>query len=480
MNICSVLKDAALSCGDKTAVVEGEEQLTYSGLWDCVKNLGEGLRRIGIKENDRVALILPTSKDFLLSFFALMKINAVAIPFEPVFTTGEYKKMFRECKPKAVITSSYIILKILGFEEYLIKGRKIIISDSDPWIKKKYKGSCNFKELMSQKGSGDMDMEGENIASINYTYRGFGYPVGAMLSHSNYYYGARALDNVAIDAKSFLSVLPMAHIFCLIAGAVAPVFRKAMIVILKSHSAREIYKKISHYKIDLMIGVPTLYIYLMKVFRKDRHDVSSLKYPISGGNFMNEETQREIKNTMGLRILQGYGLTEALIVSANSESANKPPSVGLAGKGVEVKIYDNENKKECETKAGGEIIIKGPTVMKSFYKKEKESRQVLRDGWLHTGDYGHIDGEGYLYFDGLKKNIAKVGGESIDLREIEEVLHSHPCIRDVNLRAGDDELWGQKIIANVDLGKDMTKDEIETYCRGRLASFKVPKVINIS
>lgn len=480
MNLASSLYQISKSMGDKISIIEDEKEISYKELWERIDKLGDAFLKLGIKEGDKVAIILANCKEFIFVFFAILKINAIAIPIEPVFTTYEYKEMFDESSPCAIITSSYIITKVLGYEKSLLESRKLIIVDIDPWIKEKYPDSLDFEDLYKMGESSknpQIPCKDNQIASINYTYRGYGYPVGAVLSHENYFYCVNGWSETISDNRIFLLILPMAHVFALISAVIAPLLQGSAVIIMRSYAAREIFKAIDKYKVDYMIGVPTLYLYLMKVYDKSKYDISSLKYSISGGSFLPHKIHSLIEHKMGIKIFQGYGLTEGLIVSCNPKLKNKPGSLGLPGNGIKVKIVTENGKEERRIGAKGEIVISGPTVMRGFYKREKETKDVLRDGWLYTGDYGSLDEDGYLYFEGLKKNIAKVGGHSVDLKEIEKVLVSHPCISNVKVYTKKDELWGEIITAEIFLGKKISEDKINKFCSDRLGVYKMPKEI---
>lgn len=480
MNLAYRLYQVSNKIKDEIALIEDGQKISYAELWKKIDRFGDGLLESGIKEGDNVVIILPSSAAFIISFFALLKINAIAVPLEPIFTTDEYKEMFAESSPKALITSSYITVKVLGYEKSLLEEKMVIITDTDPWVKEKYPGSLNFEDIYKLGKSGKaarMDSAENQIASINYTYRGYGYPVGAVLTHENYLSCVNGFSNYITDNRVFLSILPVAHIFALICGAVVPLLHGATNVIVKSNSARQIFRTIAEYQVDYMIGVPTLYLYLMKSYDKTKYDLSSLNYCISGGNSLPCELHKQIEQTMGIKIFQGYGLTEGLIISCNPKSKNKPGSLGLSGNGIQVKIV-NESGEDVGIDKKGEILIKGANVMAGFYKRETETEEVLKHGWLYTGDYGKIDNEGYLYFEGLKKNIAKVGGHSVDLLEIEKVLLTHPCISKVKAYTEADELWGERVGVKLTLGKSITREEVNAFCSGKFCTYKIPKIIN--
>ena len=304
-----------------------------------------------------------------------------------------------------------------------------------------------------------------------------------MLTHGNYIYGAAGYIRLVAPSldQRFLLVMPISHIFTLIGCVIVPLLRGSTIVIMKKLIPNRIFKAIEQYKIDFLVSVPTVYQVLLSNYDGERYDISSLKYGISGGSAMGLELYRELKEKMGFEVLQGYGLTETLPISCNPKSKIKPDSVGIIGRGAILKIVDENG---CEKSIGesGEILIGGVSVMKGYFRRAKETGEVLIDGFVRTGDYGSLDKEGYLYFEKAVKKISKVGGDTVDLKEVEDVLLSHPDIMDAKLITKSDNLWGEIIEAEVGLdhNKDVSEKEIMSFCRERLASYKIPRRVRIN
>ncbi|MFC2091451.1 class I adenylate-forming enzyme family protein [Elusimicrobiota bacterium] len=518
MNIVNDIYKVARKIPDKICIIQSGNKISYSELLNRIDNLETILLRMGIREKDKVALILPNSLDLIVSFLCILKINAIAVPLEPIYVLREYQETFSECNPKLLITTSAILMKSLVYDAVLLENKKILIADKCKFTEKSASGNPNFSnvkirnigyntsldELLGQPSnktnapalsidhnlsysdipeSSEYDKEiisdDDHIASINYTYRGFGYHVGALLTHENYLAGAEALTNIGKNAKTFFSLVPMAHIYGLIAGIIIPLLRGIETVIITSLSPRSIFKTIENTGIEFLISVPQLYTYLMQHFEKDKYDISSLKYCISGGSFLSAQTHEQIEQTLGIDLYQGYGLTEGLIVSCNRTEDNKPGTLGLPAQGISIKIADN-NFNDLGVNKKGQILIHGPTVMKGYFRKEYETNQVLKHGWLCTGDYGHFDEQGYLYYDGLKKPIANISGHCADLKEIERILLMHPHIIEAKAHTQDDELLGHRISVEVTTDKETAEHEIREFCYSRISCYKMPKNIIIS
>ncbi|MFH1507078.1 MAG: AMP-binding protein, partial [Candidatus Omnitrophota bacterium] len=441
-----------------------------SQLWENIERLAKGFLKIGIKENDKVVIILPNCKEFIYSFYSLARINAISVPLNTYLTSYELDKMFKDCDPKVIITTYELYKKRIA----TILSKNILIIFKDELSEPGEDGIFELGDLLAKGRTGKLPRFGANnnqIATINYTYRGLGEPLGAMLTHGNYHHGAIGylrLTKVATTQRVLL-ITPMSHIFTLVSCVIVPLLRGATVVIMKTFIPSHIFKAIEEHRIDFLIAVPTIYISLLKNYEKGRFNISSLKYGITGGSYLSEDMHREIKENMGVELLQGYGLTETMPITCNPRLKNKTGSLGIPGHEVKVKIID------------GEILVGGPTVMKGYYNKNGENKKYLKDGWFYTGDRGYIDEEGYIYFKGLKKDIIKVGGNNVDLNEVKDVLNLFPGAEKVRLDIVEDELWGHRIHAEISVSskKEITEKEVKAFCGKRIALYKIPKKILI-
>lgn len=480
MNLGTSLHWVSTKMKGKVSLIEGNVEISYFELWKSIETLAKAFLKIGIKENDKVAIILPNCKEFIYSFYALARINAVSIPLNQSLTPHELKNILNDCKPKALITT-------YGLYETKIAPifNKIIITiDNCPGsaAAKLYDFKGLFKLSRASGKLPDFKASNSQVATINYTYRGLGKPLGAMLTHGNYHYGAIAYVRLTelMTRHKVLLITPMFHIFTLISCVIVSLLRGATIVIMKNFIPSHVFKTIEEHKIDFMIAVPTVYISLLKNYDKKRYNVTSLRYGITGGSYMSIETHKRIKKEMGLELFQGYGLTETVPVTCNPRLWNKPKSLGIPGRNMKVEIVDEKGKKlPCGAK--GEIVIGGPSVMKGYYNRNGENQKFIKGGWFYTGDYGWKDKDGYVYFGGLKKDIIKVGGNNVDLNEVKNVLKSFPGAEDARVNIVDDELWGHKIDAEIVISskREITEKEIRVFCSKKIALYKMPKNISI-
>ena len=485
MNITSLLSDVVKKVGTKTAIIENNQEISYRELWGTIERLSAAFYKIGIRENHRVALILPNSAEFIYCFFALLKINAIVSPLSPGLTPFELKRIFDNFKPYFMISQSTFVDKVLGKFPELLENKVLVFYD-DNGIHSKIKNYYVLKKLLNLYNNyefGNSQTSLDHIATINYTYRGAGYPLGAVLSHKSYVNGILGyIEWTRIFSQDrVLAFLSFSHVFSLVGCVLAPLIGGATVIISRNYLPKSILKLIGDFHVNRLTAIPSVYALLLQNYKEGEYDLRSLDYCITGGSYMPLEVQEVIKNKMRVTVLQGYGLTECLPITCNTHEYNKPGTLGLAGRpDIEIKII-GENSVYKEANQVGEIIINSPTMMQGYYNRKDESEKILKDGWFYTGDYGYMDEKGYLHYAGFKKNVAKVGGNMVDLKEVKDVLLSYPSILDCSVIPKNDDLWGHVLEAEVVTysSKKLAESEIRSFCSKHLSRYKVPKTIKI-
>lgn len=477
----AAFEDAVKKYTDKTALIEDSGEVTYGGLWDDICLLSEGLRKIEIMKGDKLVIVLPNSKEFIHFFFASVKIGAVVVPLQPTLSVREYRQVLEKVSPSLVVTTGNIFREIFAVEESLVESYSYVVRDDSSGIKSKYSSVRYIRDIFELgKGSQRLAAQSDQneIVSINFTYRGYGYPLGAVLTHENYLSAIDMAYSAGVAAKSFLSSMPMAHVSSYLYYVLLSLMHGFQVVMIKSIAAWEFLKAVERYHVEIIYGSPSFYTYLLKSFDAQKFDLSSVKFGIVRGNFLSAQLHDELEHGLGIPLLQSYGLTEGLIVSLNTLSRRKVPSLGCPFDSVEVKILNDQGEPVALGQTG-EIFVKSPSVMNEYYEDPAATREVLQDGWIATGDYGRRDEEDFLFFEGVKKTIAKVGGQIVDLREVEEVIQCHPHVRSVNVFADRIGLNGGSVIAEVRTEVKTTEEEILQFCARRLASYKLPKKIYV-
>jgi len=479
MNLGTSLHWVSRKMKNKPSIIEDGNEITYSELWHNIEQLAKGFLKIGIVQDDKLVLFLPNCKEFIYSFYALSRINAISTPLDIRLSPFEIKRIFEDLSPKGIITNSFLYEKKISL--VVQKDETLILVDDD---KTRYKGKVYYFEELLDIGKDSIlprfSTNNNQPASINYTYRGLGKPIGAVLTHGNYHHGAIGyirLTQVSSHQRMLL-VTPMSHIFSLVGCVIVGLLRGGTVIIAKSFIPSHIFKIIEKYKVDFIIATPTIYISLLSNYDKNKYDISSLRYGITGGSSLPPGLYKEVKRRLGIELLQGYGLTETMPIICNPRFKNKPESIGIPGHEVKVRIV-NERGLDAKIGEKGEILIGGPTVMKGYYNKNGENKKFFRDGWFFTGDYGWMDEEGYIYFEGLKKEIIKVGGNNVDLNEVKEVLKMYPGVKSVELDIVWDYMWENLLNARVKIkrGRQISEKDIKSFCKQHLADYKVPNRI---
>jgi long-chain acyl-CoA synthetase len=326
------------------------------------------------------------------------------------------------------------------------------------------------------------DCSPDEISTLIYTSGTMGKPKGVMLTHSNFLAECEATSDIIITTEEdrFASVVPFFHIYGLAVGLVIPLFRRCSIVLIPQYSPRQLLKRMHEENISILVAIPTQYHHLLIAAKGKHFGQSSLKYCISGASPLPVKLIEAFKETFGVDIIEGYGLTETTAaVAVNPLGSIKRGSVGRVVNGVQIKIVD-EHDNVVSPNNSGEILVKGKVVMKGYYNLPEETQEVLKNEWFSTGDIGYQDGDGYLYITERKKDIIIKGGFNISPGEIEDLLCSHPKVK-LAAVVGHKEKEGReeaiKAFIIPEEGEEITIAEIIGYCKMRLAPYKVPDTI---
>jgi long-chain acyl-CoA synthetase len=317
-----------------------------------------------------------------------------------------------------------------------------------------------------------------------YTSGTTGTPKGVMLTHAGLSYSANMQQESArlpLDLVS-LAVLPLCHSFgvAMMNGSFLRLHGK--IIIMRQFNLEQLFANIDKYKVQSVPIVPTMIVYMLMFPDFAKYDISSVKYWVCGSAPLSLDTWKQFKEKFGMEISEGWGLTEA---GANNSTnvgqfVIKPGTIGRPMKGMEMKIFDNHDR-EVPQGQEGEIVLRGPMVMKGYWNMPEATKEVIINGWLHTGDIGFVDKDGYFTITDRKKDIIIKGGENISPRVIEEVLYAHPAISEASVIGIKDKVYGEEIKAFVTLkpNENAAPEDILEYCRGKLKKFFVPKEVVI-
>jgi long-chain acyl-CoA synthetase len=412
-----------------------------------------------------VGIMLPTSGAFPMALLGVWMLGRVAVPINYLLSDKEKQFIIDDSDIDTVITAG----AMLDFLKWRPQNVKLHELD-----RMEFKG---FPPLRwPRPGAGD------EIAAILYTSGTSGIPKGVMLTHENLRHNVDAAIRHAnlTSADAALGVLPQFHSFGLTGLTLLPLRLGARVIYSARFVPGKIVELMREHRPDVFMAIPAMYNALLTVKGAGPEDFRTLRYPISGGDALPRSLSRDFHERFGIRILEGYGLTETSpIVSLNLPEAHKSGSVGRVLPDVRVRIVD-EQQHDLLPDQEGEILVKGPNIMAGYYKHPEMTGEVLdENGWFRTGDWGKIDEEGYLHITGRKKEMLIIGGENVFPREIEEVLNAHPWVKASAVVGRPDESRGEVPVAFVEVNDGVSFDEPELrrYCRQHLAGFKVPRSI---
>ncbi len=453
--------------------------VTYAQFDAMVSRFSGALYGLGLRQGDGLAIIMPNSDAFLLAYHGAFRNGMYCVPMNPLYTPNEILFMLKDSGVKAVVAPAQLA-SMAGALDAMLPGLKLIAVGAD----KVPEGIYRFEDLIAHAPMESVDyhptLNNEDTAVILYTSGTTGAPKGAMLSHRN-------LSSNAMTAGEYLdyserdrvvTVLPIFHVFSLTVCVNTSIFKGAQMLLLARFSPLETLALIQDQRATIFAGVPTMYNFMMQAAGDTSYDLGSLRYCLSGGAGMPVAVMEAFEKRFDVRILEGYGLSEASPVTAFTPVDGRPRKVGSIGISVplvEQKVFD-ENDNEVPVGEIGELVVRGPNVMKGYLHRPEETQQVLRGGWLHTGDLARMDEDGYFYIVDRKKDMILVGGFNVYPREVEEVLFHMDGIVEVAVIGAPNDEYGEEVVAFI-VRNDERLDEaaIREYCKENLAKYKQPK-----
>ncbi|MDR0136347.1 fatty acid--CoA ligase family protein [Metabacillus idriensis] len=492
MNLSSQLSLSAKTYRDKPAFIFEGKETSYGELDVLISKFADGLQKLGVKKGDHLALVLGNSPYFVISLYGAMRAGATVIPINPIYTPDEIGYILNNGDVKTIVTLD-VLLPLFGKMNPVLPMLENIISCETPPSDAKsgldvsaLSISTKLKSFTSLIASSVSDPEEvilseEDVAVILYTSGTTGKPKGAMLTHKNLYSNAKDVGSYLKmnDGDKVVATLPMFHVFCLTVSLNAPLISGATLLIVPRFSPAEIFKLIKTYEATVFAGVPTMYNFLLQHAAGDADDLQSLRLCISGGASMPVALLKGFEQKFKVVISEGYGLSEASPVTCFNplDRPRKAGSIGTNILNVENKVV-NELGEEVPHGQVGELIVKGPNVMKGYYKMPEETAHTIRNGWLYTGDLATMDEEGYFTIVDRKKDMVIVGGYNVYPREVEEVLYNHSGVVEVAVVGVPDPNQGEAVKCFVVLkDQSLTEEGLKAYCREHLAKYKVPSSI---
>ncbi|BAF59557.1 acyl-CoA synthetases (AMP-forming)/AMP-acid ligases II [Pelotomaculum thermopropionicum SI] len=423
----------------------------------------------GLAKGDRVIIALPNCPEFIYSYLGAARAGGIAVPLNLLHTPRELAFIIKDSGAKFLITNQFIGQQIKQLPNLDLT---VTILDEN-----------SIKEILSSPPAAFPEVKSEDTCTFLYTSGTTGQPKAVMLSHDNLIGNVISMDEAAKFGRdeNFLVVLPMFHSFGWSTSVLLPLYIGCTATIIDTFRPKELLQILSKERITIFCGVPSMFTVLLKTRRQTTFP--TLKYAISGGDSISEEHMLAFEKLFNFPVIEGYGLSEASpVVCLNPlYGVRKIKSIGVPLPGVEVKVADDDDR-ELPSGEIGELLVKGPNVMKGYYNREEETRSALKGGWLHTGDLAYRDQDGYFYIVGRKKELIITSGFNVYPKEVEEVLTAHPTVAEAAVIGVPHPVKGESIKAFIvpEEGRTPDKQELLRFLKGHLAGYKIPETFVIS
>lgn len=502
-----LLEDTARKYPETPCTIFKGAKISYREMNEITDRLAAGLASLGIKKGDRVGLFIPNTPQFVMAYFAALKIGAVVIATNPLYSAREiehqvndagieimlvmsnFYNLVKEVQPKTGIRQVVVtnikeaLPPILSFLFTLTQekkdGHRIQLAEGDVWM----------QDLINQFSAADrpkVDVGPEDVALFQYSGGTTGVSKGAIALHHNLVANAIQISSWMVGVEEgkevVLMAIPLFHVYGMVAGMLFAMYSGAsMVMVPNPRDLKDVLTNIQKYKASIFPGVPTLYnaINNHPDVLAGKYDLSTIKACISGSAPLMRETKEKFESLTGGVVFEGYGLSEAPTATHCNPlmGENRTGSIGLPLPDVDVRIISLDDEVTVLPPGEiGELVVKGPQVFKGYHNMPTETQNALRDGWLYTGDIARMDEDGYFYIVDRKKELIKPGGYQVWPREVEEVISEIPEVLEVGVAGIPDAYRGETVKAWVVVkpGETLTEEEIKEFCRDHLAKYKVP------
>jgi long-chain acyl-CoA synthetase len=473
MNLSCILRRGARVLPDHEAVVFGDRRLTYRDLETAVTTAASRMTELGIGPGDRVALYCENRPEWIMVYYGIIRAGGVVVCVSAAYRGTELTHLIEDSEPGCVVASELLSGR-LSETETGIPGDRILVIERDPVLRR----LCRGGPALPPRTSPGVDRDADDPCVILYTGGTTGVPKGAMLTHKNLLYTAQ---NVCYHERTThqdrgLCFLPLNHVFAGNHIMNATFHALGTVVLHERFDMDEILSSIRENGVTRLYAVPTVFIRILNNPDSRRH-LQSVGYLFSAGTSMPSEVVRQCKAAFGLDIHEAYGMTESSsLVTFNHMYRHKIGSVGTPAGIVEVRIAGAPGK-EAAPGDEGEILIRGPNVMKGYHNRPGETARALEGGWLHSGDVGRFDEDGHLHIVDRIKDLVITGGLNVYPTEVEEVLYRHGSVEECAVTGLPHPEYGEAVTAFVRLkrGCKTREDELIRFCKERMASYKAPK-----
>lgn len=501
------LKRTAVEFPEKTAIHFMGKEMTYHRLYESSIKFAAYLQSIGIAKGDRVAIMLPNMPSAVIGYFGVLMAGGVVVQTNPLYTERELEHQMKDSGAKTILALDILYPRVSKIKSKTNLEHIIVTAIKDflpfpknllyPFIQKKQTGivvtvkpdgsNHLLSEILKQPQKKLVEYKydfNEDLALLQYTGGTTGLPKGVMITHRNLVSNATMCVAWLYKSKPgqevVLGVLPFFHVYGMTTVMILSVLQAQKMVLIPKFDVDTILKTIEKQRPTLFPGAPTMYIGILNHPDLGKYDLSSIEACISGSAPLPVEVQQKFEKVTGGKLVEGFGLTEASPVTHSNflwDKKSVSGSIGVPYPETDAAILSLETGEQLPAGDIGELAVNGPQVMKGYWNRPEETEQVLRDGWLLTGDIGYMDEKGYFYIVDRKKDMIIAGGFNIYPREVEEVLYEHPAVLEAAVAGIPDPYRGETVKAYIVVkeGSNVTEAELNEFCRKHLAAYKVPR-----
>ena len=471
-NLASLLTESAARQPERPAIKLDDAVLTYAQLDGASAHVAGLLEQRGVRQGDRVGVMLPNVPHFPIVYYGILRAGAVVVPMNVLLKEREVHYYLEDSGAK-------LLFAWHDFGEEARPGAEAAgaqLVDVEPAGFQQVVGAAPARTTVAEVSDSD-------TAVILYTSGTTGKPKGAELTHDNLYGNAKTKLETLIqlsDEDVILGALPLFHSFGQTAAMNAGMMAGACLTLLPRFDPVKALQIMERDRVTVFLGVPTMYMAMLGVPQAERPDTSTLRVCISGGASLPVEVLHGFEQQFGTKILEGYGLSETSPVASfnHPDRDRKPGSIGTPIRDVQMAVVDDQGN---ELPAGevGEIVIRGPNVMKGYWQRPDATAEAMRGGWFHSGDLAKVDEDGYFFIVDRKKDLIIRGGYNVYPREVEEVLYEHPAVAEAAVLGVPDAEWGEEVGACVALkaGAEASTEELQAWVKERIAAYKYPRVV---
>lgn len=484
LNLAHYLTLAADAAPRRTALIMDQRRVAYGELLAMTNRVANVLHDRGIRKGDKVAMMVPNTPDFPPIYYAILMAGATVVPINVLLRSHEIQYYLEDSDAKVFIAHRAFYEEALPAHEQTDTCHHLLIAGVPDAAEPRPAGELLTPLAMEEAPECPLaDTMPDDTAVILYTSGTTGHPKGAELTHFNMFFNANYVREHVFHATAsdtFLAVLPLFHSFGQTTMMNAALLGGSTISMMLKFAMPKVMETVQRDRVTVLAAVPSMYYAMLNAPDPSAYDLSSIRMAVSGGAALPVEVLTRFEERYGVRILEGYGLSETSPVASFNliEHPSKPGSIGLPIWGCEMKVMREDGSFAPQGEVG-EIVMRGHNVMKGYYKRPAATEEAIVNGWFHTGDLARVDEEGYFFIVDRKKDMIIRSGMNVYPREIEELLYAHPAILEAAVIGVPDEARGEEIQACVALreGHTLTAEALIAYCRERMARYKVPRTV---